>query len=167
MGVASDPRCDEKSAMITAPLSFRRASSILGSLLLAACTSAAQATPYVMFRDPGCGCCSEWAEHARQGLAHEMHVREDEPMGAVKTRLGVPADLASCHTAVIDGYVIEGHVPAREIVRLLKERPAGVKGLAVAGMPMGSPGMEAGGRVQPYQVVAFGDSGRTVFARYP
>lgn len=151
------------------PLSFRlrRSASILGTLLLAACTGAAQAAPYVMFRDPGCGCCKEWAAHARHGLQHEVQVREDEPMDRVKARLGVPVDLASCHTTVIKGYVIEGHVPAREIARLLKEKPAGVKGLAVAGMPMGSPGMDAGGRVQPYQVIAFGDAGRRVFASYP
>lgn len=146
---------------------FRRSLSIMGAALLAACTGAAQAAPYVMFRDPGCGCCKDWAAHAREGLKHEVQVREDAPMGAVKARLGVPADLASCHTTVIEGYVIEGHVPAREIKRLLRERPAGVKGLAVAGMPLGSPGMEAGGRVQPYEVIAFGDGGRKVFARYP
>lgn len=147
--------------------SIPRASSILGSLLLAACTGAAQAAPYVMFRDPGCGCCTEWAAHAREGLQHEVQVREDEPMDSVKARLGVPGDLASCHTVVIEGYVIEGHVPAREIKRLLAEKPAGVKGLAVAGMPLGSPGMEMGGRVQPYHVIAFGDAGRKVFASYP
>lgn len=145
----------------------RRFSTAVGAVLLAACTGAAQAAPYVMFRDPGCGCCKEWAAHAREGLAHEVQVREDEPMDAVKARLGVPDDLASCHTAVVEGYVIEGHVPAREIERLLAERPVGVKGLAVAGMPMGSPGMEAGGRVQPYQVIAFGDAGHRVFASYP
>lgn len=147
--------------------SLSRRLAIIVSALVAACTSAAQAAPYVMFRDPGCGCCKEWAAHARAGLKRPVVVREDQPMGAVKARLGVPADLASCHTAVIEGYVIEGHVPAREIARLLKERPRGVKGLAVAGMPMGSPGMDAGGRVQPYQVIAFGEGGRTVFARYP
>ncbi len=134
---------------------------------LAACTGAAQAAPYVMFRDPGCGCCKQWAAHAREGLAHEVRTREDEPMTAVKARLGVPADLASCHTAVVEGYVIEGHVPVREIRRLLAERPPGVKGLAVAGMPLGSPGMEAGGRAEPYRVIAFGERGRTVFASYP
>lgn len=144
----------------------RRAAVSLGALV-AACTSAAQAAPYVMFRDPGCGCCKEWAAHAREGLKTPVIVREDEPMGSVKARLGVPADLASCHTTVIEGYVIEGHVPAREIARLLKEKPKGVTGLAVRGMPVGSPGMEAGGRVQPYEVIAFGDAGRSVFARYP
>lgn len=148
-------------------ITWRRYAPILLAALVAACTSAAQAATYVMFRDPGCGCCKEWAAHAHEGLAHDVEVRDDEPMGAVKARFGVPADLASCHTAIIEGYVIEGHVPVREIKRLLAERPAGVKGLAVAGMPMGSPGMEAGGRVQPYQVIAFGEAGQRVFASYP
>lgn len=137
------------------------------SALTAACTSAAQAAPYVMFRDPGCGCCKQWAAHAREGLSHPVEVREDVPMDAVKARAGVPVNLASCHTTMVEGYVIEGHVPAREIARLLKEKPKGVKGLAVAGMPMGSPGMDAGGRVQPYQVIAFGDFGQKVYASYP
>ena len=146
---------------------WTRRAAIAISALAAACTSAAQAAPYVMFRDPGCGCCKQWAAHAHEGLKNPVVVREDVPMDAVKARLGVPADLASCHTTLVEGYVIEGHVPAREIARLLREKPEGVKGLAVAGMPMGSPGMEAGGRVQPYQVIAFGKGGRKVFASYP
>ncbi len=135
--------------------------------LLAACTGAAQAAPYVMFRDPGCGCCMAWAEHIRAKLGAEVTVREDIPMGAVKAARGVPADLASCHTMEVEGYVIEGHVPAADIARLLEERPEGVRGLAVAGMPMGSPGMEAGGRVQPYKVIAFGPGEPRVWASYP
>lgn len=146
---------------------WSRRAATFAIALLGACTSAVQAAPYVMFKDPHCGCCTDWAEHARAGLKHELQVREDEPMDSVKTRLGVPADLVSCHTTVVDGYVIEGHVPAREVKRLLAERPEGVKGLAVVGMPLGSPGMEAGGRVSPYEVIAFGDAGRTVYARYP
>ena len=78
----------------------------------------------------------------------------------------MPADLRSCHTMEVSGYVIEGHVPAADIQRLLKERPAGVRGLAVAGMPLGSPGMEMGDQAQPYQVVAFGEAGRSVFNSY-
>jgi len=145
----------------------RPRTAALAFALLAGCTGAAQAAPYTMFRDPGCGCCKEWAAHAKTGLSHEILTREDEPMGSVKARLGVPADLASCHTTVVEGYVIEGHVPAGEIRRLLAERPEGVRGLAVAGMPMGSPGMEAGGRQDRYEVIAFGDAGRSVFATYP
>ena len=152
---------------MTLTAKIRRKAWLAVAALVAACTSAAQAAPYVMYRDPGCGCCLGWAAHAREHLSHEVEVREDLPMADVKTRLGVPAVLASCHTTVIEGYVIEGHVPAREIRRLLADRPEDVRGLAVAGMPLGSSGMEAGGRVQPYQVVAFGDFGQRVYATYP
>ena len=147
--------------------SMRHKTIALIGLLAAACTSAVQAAPYVMYRDAGCGCCMAWAAHAREHLDHEVEVREDVPMTSVKSQLGVPAALASCHTTVIEGYVIEGHVPAREITRLLKERPRDIKGLAVAGMPPGSPGMEAGGRTQPYRVIAFGNFGQRVYAAYP
>ena len=152
---------------MTLTAKIRRKAWLAVAALVAACTSAAQAAPYVMYRDPGCGCCLGWAAHAREHLSHEVEVREDLPMADVKTRLGVPAVLASCHTTMIEGYVIEGHVPAREIRRLLADRPEDVRGLAVAGMPLGSPGMEAGGTVQPYQVVAFGDFGQRVYATYP
>lgn len=152
---------------MTLTAKIQRKAWLAVAALVAACTSAAQAAPYVMYRDPGCGCCLGWAAHAREHLSHEVEVREDLPMADVKTRLGVPAVLASCHTTMIEGYVIEGHVPAREIRRLLADRPEDVRGLAVAGMPLGSPGMEAGGRVQPYQVVAFGDFGQRVYATYP
>ncbi len=90
-------------------------------------------------------------------------------MAAVKARYGVPSALYSCHTAIVDGYVIEGHVPAAEIQRLLQERPPDIIGLAVPGMPVGSPGMESpDGTTQPYQVFAFSADGTTrVFASYP
>ena len=92
----------------------------------------------------------------------------DHPdMASVKTENGVPGDLQSCHTAIVEGYVIEGHVPVADVERLLVERPAGVKGLAVAGMPMGSPGMEHGNHRQAFQVIAFGPEGRSVWASYP
>lgn len=145
----------------------RRFLAVAIAALAAACTGAAQAAPYVMFRDAGCGCCLEWAEQVHEEMGAEVQIRDDRPMGEVKQALAVPADLASCHTMQVDGYVIEGHVPAREIARLLAERPAGVRGLAVAGMPVGSPGMEMGERVQPYQVIAFGPAGQQVFASYP
>ena len=147
----------------------RRRRPLLGlvAVVLAACTPAAQASSLVMFRDPQCGCCEQWAEHIRASLEHEVQVREDRPMQQVKTEMGLPEDLRSCHTMEIEGYVIEGHVPAREIARLLAGRPEGVEGLAVTGMPLGSPGMEADGRTQPYQVIAFGAGRQEVFALYP
>ena len=88
-------------------------------------------------------------------------------MAALKTAKGVPQDLWSCHTMEVDGYIIEGHVPADAVAKLLRERPEGVAGLAVPGMPLGSPGMELGDQVQPYDVIAFGPGGRSVFASYP
>lgn len=146
---------------------IRSRAAIAFALLLAACGQAAQAAELVMFRDPNCGCCEEWAKHVREGLQEDVIVRDDRPMAEVKAEMGVPGDLHSCHTMKVEGYVIEGHVPAREIARLLAEKPADVKGLAVAGMPLGSPGMEMGDHKQPYQVVAFGDFGQRVYASYP
>lgn len=103
-----------------------------------------------VYHDPACGCCVEWISYLRaQGYTVTTH--KDQSMAAVKTRLGVPADAASCHTALIDGYVIEGHVPVEDIRRLLAELPD-ARGLAAPGMPMGSPGMEMGS-AERYDVV--------------
>ncbi len=135
--------------------------------LLAACSNVAQAATYTMFRDPGCGCCLKWAAHMEQAIETDVVNIDSSDMAKVKAENGVPEDLKSCHTLIVDGYVIEGHVPSGEVARLLRERPEGVAGLAVAGMPMGSPGMEAGGNLQPYAVIAFGPGGQAVFATYP
>jgi hypothetical protein len=140
---------------------------------LAACTLLAYSRPLraedlpkiVVSKDPTCGCCTGWVQHLRQA-GFTAHVIETSEINRVKVRLGVPQDLASCHTAEIGGYVIEGHVPADAIKRLLAEKPTG-KGLAVAGMPMGSPGMEMEGMApETYEVVLFGPAGHRVFARY-
>ena len=136
-------------------------------IALAACSTAVQAATYEMFRDPNCGCCELWADHVRAENEADIAEVPTQDMAAIKTANGVPQDLWSCHTMIVDGYVIEGHVPAADIARLLAERPAGVKGLAVPGMPLGSPGMDMGGRKQAYQVIAFGENGRSVFASYP
>lgn len=136
-------------------------------LFLAACTSAAQAATYEMFRDPNCGCCGKWADHVRTENEVPVKVSVSQDMSRVKQAHGIPQDLWSCHTMTVDDYVIEGHVPAEQIERLLEERPEGVRGLAVPGMPLGSPGMEMGNRKQPYEVIAFrADGSRYVFARY-
>jgi hypothetical protein len=113
-------------------------------------------------KDPTCGCCAGWTEHVR---AAGFRVETNE-LNRVKVRLGVPSNLAACHTAEVDGYVVEGHVPATTIKRLLAERPA-VKGLAVRGMPVGSPGMEVeGAEPETYDVIAFGSNGEFKFARF-
>ena len=143
--------------------------TLAGSLALGAALTAcaAQAASLTMYRDANCGCCLAWAGHIERGGVHDVEAVNHADMAAVKAAHGVPADLLSCHTAVVDGYVIEGHVPVADIERLLAERPEGVAGLAVAGMPVGSPGMEHGDHRQAYQVIAFGPDGRKVWSSYP
>ena len=114
-------------------------------------------------KDLRCGCCSIWMQHLQKNGFVTKAV-DNTNVDAVKLRFGVPADLATCHTAEVAGYVIEGHVPAIAIKRLLAEKP-NATGLAVAGMPVGSPGME-GGRPEPYDVVLFGRSERRIYMRF-
>lgn len=119
----------------------------------------------VVTKDPSCGCCGAWIDHVRKA-GFTVEVIESPEVNRLKTRLGVPQALASCHTAEIGGYVIEGHVPADAIKRLLTEKPQ-ARGLAVPGMPVGSPGMEVSGvEDDTYEVVLFGPKGQTTFARY-
>lgn len=126
-----------------------------------AAAAPAKAEVITLYRDPNCGCCSLWAEVARRA-GYEVRVIDRPDMTKIKQRLGVPGELASCHTSVVGGYVVEGHVPVEDINRLLREQPADIKGLTVAGMPTGSPGMESpDGTKSPYQVVAFDANGRT------
>ena len=118
-------------------------------------------------KHPSCGCCSVWIEHLREA-GFPVQAQDVEDMAAVKDAAGVPQAMASCHTAEVGGYFVEGHVPAADIARLLRERPAG-KGLAVPGMPLGSPGMEhPDGIVQPYAVMLVLEDGSSrEFSRYP
>ena len=116
-----------------------------------------------VWKDPNCGCCTGWVQHLRRN-GYTATVVETADMQAVKTRLSVPAELASCHTAEIDGYIIEGHVPAQAITRLIAEKPDAL-GLAVPGMPIGSPGME-GGAPEVYDVVLFGKRPPVSFGRF-
>lgn len=120
-----------------------------------------------VWKDPNCGCCGEWIRHLQ---AHGMQVRVfDTGNVAMRQRLGIAPTYGSCHTAMVGGYAIEGHVPAREILRLLKEKPKAI-GLAVPGMPIGSPGMdgpEYKGRQDPYEVLLLLEGGGSrVFQRY-
>jgi hypothetical protein len=135
-------------------------------LLAAAQQEAASGPELVLYRDPGCGCCEKWAK----GLEGIFTVRplSSTRLHEVRQRLGVPDDLAGCHTATVDGLIIEGHVPVQDIRRVLRERPPGIWGLAVPGMPVGSPGMESeDGTSEPYEVIAFGPGGeRPIFARH-
>ena len=134
---------------------------------LPACAAAASEHELRVWRDEGCGCCHAWVERMLQSGQFSVTMTAEADMLALKRRLGVPDDLISCHTALVDGFVIEGHVPVADIQRLLSERPAGIGGLAVPGMPIGSPGMEGSNmRREAFDVVAFGDAGRSVFAHY-
>ena len=150
----------------------RRVLTLLGGLAVASGTVLAAGPaparpPMKVHRDPSCGCCEAWVAHVkRAGFDARIEITDD--IDAVKRRLGVPASLASCHTAEIDGYLLEGHVPAEIVTRLLAERPA-IRGLAVPGMPIGSPGMETPGMApDPFRVIAFADGGRmSVFADFP
>ncbi|CAX22938.1 DUF411 domain-containing protein [Methylorubrum extorquens] len=137
----------------------------LGGLLLAAPLRAAESLLEIQVtKDPSCGCCAAWVDHIR-AAGFPVQVTE-VPVNPLKARLGVPRSLASCHTAQVGGYVIEGHVPAGAITRLLAEKPQAT-GLAVPGMPVGSPGMEIYGMPpDTYEVVLFGPDLHRPFARY-
>ncbi|HEB80038.1 MAG TPA: DUF411 domain-containing protein [Rhodospirillales bacterium] len=131
-----------------------------------AAVTSASAAEMVVYKSPSCGCCGGWVRHLRQS-GFTVEIREREDVVPIKRKLGVPERLDSCHTASIGGYVIEGHVPAKDIRRLLAQKPK-ASGLAVPGMPMGSPGMEQeGGQKEPYAVILFdGAVKRGVFAKY-
>ncbi len=150
--------------------SFRFFAVAVCAVALSVATAAAPSVTSVtkptitVYKDPNCGCCKSWIEHLRKH-GFTVNAKDTPDMNTIKATLGVPGALTSCHTAVVEGYLIEGHVPAADIDRLLASRPK-VKGLAVPGMPMGSPGME-GGAKQHYQVLTFDRTGKkAVFASY-
>lgn len=128
-------------------------SAVLTRNLLALVPSAPPATKVLVHLSPTCGCCAKWVDHLRAaGFDVELHHMKE--VDTVKKEHNVPETLWSCHTALANGYAIEGHVPVAAIQRLLRERPS-VAGLAVAGMPMGSPGMEHGDHKEPFDVLSF------------
>lgn len=135
-----------------------------GATLALVTTPTLAAMPEVeVWKTRGCGCCTAWAKHLeRAGFA--VRVQEVGDIGAVRAAAGVPMDLGGCHTSKVAGYVVEGHVPAAAVRRLVDERPA-ILGLSVPGMPLGSPGMEVEGEpAKPFDVYAFAaDGGRTIF----
>ncbi|NJA05729.1 DUF411 domain-containing protein [Methylococcaceae bacterium WWC4] len=148
--------------MTIAKLSVLAWATIFSGLLSAEEAALPEMTVY---RSPTCGCCGKWLEHAeKSGFKIKDVISSD--MDQIKARYGVPEKLASCHTVVVDGYVIEGHVPSADVQKLLQTKPK-VAGLAAPGMPMGSPGMEMGGRQDEYQVLSFDKDGRAeVYAEH-
>lgn len=127
-------------------------------------TGIALAQEVTVYKSPTCGCCTKWVKHV-QANGFTVAARDVPDVIPYKQKLGLPLGLGSCHTAVVDGYLIEGHVPAEDIRRLLAEQPE-AKGLAVPGMPIGSPGME-GPRKDPYEVLLIDKEGQTsVYARH-
>ena len=128
-------------------------------------TPMATAMEIVVHRSASCGCCGKWLEHMKQ---HGFRVKDikEENMDAIKDQLGVARGLRSCHTGVVAGYVIEGHVPAGDVKKLLGTKP-GLLGLSVPGMPVGAPGMEMGGRRDAFSVIGFDKDGKSsVFTEY-
>lgn len=148
-----DIRLTRRSALVAA----------VAPLLHTGLAFAAEQPPITVHKDPSCGCCSGWVRHLQQA-GFVTTVVETRDLDAAKKRLGVPDDLAACHTAEVSGYVVEGHVPALALKRFLAERP-NAAGLAVPGMPIGSPGME-GGTPEAYAVVLFGPDGRRTYMRF-
>lgn len=149
-------------------LGWLSASTALGATTGAVgCQQSPRVHDMQVSRDVGCPCCHAWTEVMQATGRFRVTMVDAPDLPAFKQKLGVPADLASCHTAVVEAYVIEGHVSADNILRLLATRPAGVLGIAVPGMPRGSPGMEQpDGVVDPHDVIAFGRDGRqSVFTR--
>ena len=147
-------------------MKFTIRSAIVAAAMMTPAVAVA-ANSIAMHRDPGCGCCEQWAKRVRQQFGRNVQIIDDARRDVLQRKMGVPVDLSSCHTAIIDGMAFEGHVPIADMKRALAQHPKGVSGLAVAGMPMGSPGMEVPGmKAQPYEVIAFGPTGRKVFARH-
>ena len=146
----------------------RNLALLVAALLVTIAGATAQQKPPMVevYKSPTCGCCSAWVDHLRdQGF--EVRTIETDKVDELKATHRIPRQVQSCHTALVSGYVVEGHVPAADVARLLKERPA-IAGIAVPGMPVGSPGMEIPGtKPQPFDVIAFGKDGSTrVFATH-
>ncbi len=137
--------------------------AVFSGLFVASFAGSVTGAEFAVYKTPWCGCCAGWVKDM-EANGHLVSVTDMESLDSIKAMAGVPDDLQACHTALVDGYVIEGHVPAVDIERLLSERPKAT-GLAVPGMPMGAPGM--GGEPEPYDVVLFSADGATsIYAQY-
>lgn len=151
-------------------MTLKLRSTLTSALVALTLSVTAQAEPapatVTVYKSPTCGCCGDWVKHLEDN-DFEVLVRDTQNLNPIKVEAGLTPALASCHTAFVGGYVIEGHVPASDIRRLLEQAPD-ARGLSVPGMPVGSPGMEMGDRQDAYQVLMFNDEGQTrVFSSYP
>lgn len=146
--------------------SFMALAASVGALVTLPATAATKRPVVEVFKNPSCGCCGAWGDHLK-AAGFEVKVTTVDDTGPVRKRFGIPEQFASCHTASVGGYALEGHVPAAEVKRLLALKPDAI-GLAVPNMPIGSPGMEMGARKEPYRVLLIDRKGRdSVFASYP
>lgn len=137
----------------------------MAQLQFISANAAVGGTTIKAYRNPGCGCCEKWAEMLKTA-GYDVTMEDDADLAGRRQAAGVPEDLAGCHLAMMGDYIIDGHVPPKDIKRLLTERPA-IKGIAVPGMPTGSPGMEMGESRDAYAVIAFAADGtRSIFAKY-
>ncbi|KYC43383.1 CopG family transcriptional regulator [Scytonema hofmannii PCC 7110] len=141
------------------------------AVIACATVAVADTKPYsgtqeiTVYRSPSCGCCGAWVEHMQKHGFQIKDIKTDQ-IEAIKQKYNLPQELASCHTAIIDGYVMEGHIPANDIKRFLQQK-SNLAGLAVPGMPVGTPGMELGNKKQPFAVVAFDNKGEVkIFQEY-
>ena len=142
---------------------------LVGFALLGACAdsddastsrSAVDVARMEVFKNPSCGCCGKWVKHI-ESMGFKVTTGNSDRLAAIKQEYGISPQLQSCHTAISDGYVFEGHIPASLIKKFLREKPPGAIGLSVPGMPAGSPGMEVSGRPDPYDVLLLHDDGST------
>lgn len=145
-------------------LALGLASLVVGSVF-AQRGAASRLPPVTVYKDAGCGCCALWGQHLEKAGFAVSYVNSTD-LPAIRSKYRVPRTLQSCHTAVVDGYAVEGHVPADDLKRLLATKPR-VAGIAVPGMPLGSPGMEQGNRRDSYAVMTFDAAGKTtIFAEH-
>ena len=136
----------------------------LAGTLAAAARPTAQGVPMTVYKTPTCGCCAKWVENMK-AAGFKVQVQDMDDLTEIKQASGVPVRIRTCHTAVVGNYVVEGHVPADLVKKMLSEKPK-MTGIAVPGMPVGSPGMESGNEKTPYDVVLFDKTGKTtVYAK--
>lgn len=150
--------------MLNHLIKFASVSAIVFALWQSPVHASEHVADIIVYKSPWCGCCTGWVDHMKEN-GFSVKVVEQEDLSPIKRHYGVPDNLESCHTAEVEGYTIEGHVPASDVMKLLAVRPD-AKGLAVPGMPIGSPGMEQGDEKEPYPVVLFGKDGQFLFNKH-